>query len=146
VAKHLGARVIATTSTANVIYVRSLGADQVIDYIKEDFTEVAPDVDAVFDTVGGEVATKSFEVIKPDGRAAFIGSGAKAPESPRRDVSSLRPAVGRDRQHLQRIGELVALGAVRVPETTVFPLAEAAAAHRISQSRHFRGKLLLRVG
>ena len=84
-------------------------------------------------------------MIKPGGRAAFIGSGGKAPESPRSDVSSLRPAVGRDRQHLERIGDLVALGAVRLPEITLFPLPEAAAAHGISESRHFRGKLVLRV-
>src|SRR5262245_16208491 len=55
-AKHIGARVITTASAANHPYVHSLGADQVIDYAKDDFTRVVKDVDAVFETVGGEVA------------------------------------------------------------------------------------------
>lgn len=144
-AKHIGARVITTASAANHAYVKSLGADQVIDYNKEDFTKVVRDVDAVFETVGGEVATRSFSVIRPGGRAAFIASGAKAPVSPRPDVQSLRPAVGRDRPHLERIVHLHATGAVRLPETRVFPLRQAAEALRISESRHFRGKLVLQV-
>ncbi|MGB6535439.1 MAG: NADP-dependent oxidoreductase, partial [Xanthobacteraceae bacterium] len=58
-AKYLGARVITTTSAANVEYVRGLGADEVIDYNGQDFTKVVKGCDAVFDTVGGEVAQKS---------------------------------------------------------------------------------------
>src|SRR5262245_10687851 len=84
-AKSIGARVISTASTANVDYVRSLGADQVIDYNKEDFTKLGQVCDAVFETVGGEVAAKSYDVLKPGGRAAFIASGPKAPASSRAD-------------------------------------------------------------
>ena len=145
VAKHIGARVITTASAANHDYVRKLGADQVIDYNKEDFTQVVSGVDAVFDTVGGDVAQRSFTVVKPGGRAAFIGSGANAPASPRPDVTSLRPKVGRDRAHLERIVELVGKGAVRVPEIKVYPLSDAAAAHRVSEGRHLRGKLVFKV-
>ena len=144
-AKHIGARVITTTSSANRDYVTSLGADQVIDYNKEDFTKVVTDVDAVFETVGGDVATRSFAVLKPGGRAAFIASGGTAPVSPRSDVQSLRPAVGRDRPHLERILELYSAKAIRVPEIRVFPLRDAAQAQRISEGRHFRGKLVLQV-
>jgi NADPH:quinone reductase-like Zn-dependent oxidoreductase len=144
-AKHLGARVITTASAANHSYVMSLGADQVIDYNRDDFTRVVKNVDAVFETVGGEVAKRSFSVVRSGGRVAFIASGPKAPASPRPDVRSLRPAVGRDRLHLERIVLLQATGAVRVPETRVFPLHEAAEALRISQARHFRGKLVLKV-
>lgn len=144
-AKHIGARVITTASAANHDYVRGLGADAVIDYATQDFTEIVKDCDAVFDTVGGDVADRSFAVLKPGGRAAFIGSGQQAPESPRPDVRSLRPAVGRDRPHLERIVHLIETGAVRVPEITTFPLSEAAAAHRVSESRHLRGKLVLVV-
>jgi NADPH:quinone reductase-like Zn-dependent oxidoreductase len=144
-AKHIGARVITTASAANHDYVRKLGADQIVDYNKEDFTKVVSGVDAVFDTVGGDVAQRSFAVLRPGGRAAFIGSGANAPASPRPDATSLRPKVGRDRAHLERIVELVTKGAVRVPEIKVYPLAEAAAAHRVSEGRHLRGKLVFKV-
>ncbi len=145
VAKHIGARVITTASTNNHDYLRSLGADQIIDYTKEDFTKIVSGCDAVFDTVGGDVVNRSFAVLRPGGRAAFIGAGPTAPASPRNDVVSLRPKVGRDRAHLERIVSLVTSGAVRLPEIKVFSLSEAAAAHRVSEGRHLRGKLVLKV-
>jgi NADPH:quinone reductase-like Zn-dependent oxidoreductase len=145
VSKHLGARVITTASAANHDYLRWLGADQVIDYIAQDFTQAVSGCDAVFDTVGGEVAKRSFAVLRPGGRAAFIASGNAAPASPRADVTSLRPKVGRDRAHLDRISALVTAGAVRVPEITTYKLSEAAAAHKVSEGRHLRGKLVFKV-
>jgi NADPH:quinone reductase-like Zn-dependent oxidoreductase len=145
VAKHIGARVITTASAANHDYLRKLGADQIIDYAKQDFTKVVSGVDAVFDTVGGDVAKHAFDVLKPGGRAAFIGSGPTAPVSPRGDVVSLRPKVGRDRAHLERIVALVASGAVRLPEIKVYSLSQAAEAHRVSEGRHLRGKLVFKV-
>ena len=144
-AKHIGARVITTTSAGNLDYVRSLGADEVIDYNAQDFATAVGGCDAVFDTVGGEVAAKSFSVLRPGGRAAFIASGPTAPKPERSDVTSLRPAVGRSRPPLERIGELVAAGAVRPPVIELFPLSQAAEAQRISQGRHFRGKLVFQV-
>jgi NADPH:quinone reductase-like Zn-dependent oxidoreductase len=144
-ARHIGARVITTTSSANLPYVRGLGADQVIDYTTQDFTRLVSGCDAVFETVGGDVALRSFAVLKPGGRAAFIASGAKAPASPRPDVQSLRPHVARDRRHLERIAALVGAGAVKLPDITTFPLAKAADALKVSEGRHLRGKLALVV-
>ena len=136
-AKHLGARVITTTSAANADYVRGLGADEVIDYGAQDFTGAVKNCDAVFDTVGGEVAQKSFAVLKPGGRAAFIASGPQAPKPDRGDVTALRPAVGRARAPLERIAQLVAAGAVRPPEVKLYRLAQAAEAHRLSECAPF---------
>ena len=144
-AKHIGASVITTTSATNLDYVRSLGADEVIDYNAQDFAKAARGCDAVFDTVGGDVAQRSFAVLKPGGRAAFIASGAEAPKPDRTDVTSLRPAVGRARVPLERIAQLVAAGAIRPPEIKLYRLSQAAAAHRVSESRHFRGKLVFQV-
>ncbi|HUQ76000.1 MAG TPA: NADP-dependent oxidoreductase [Burkholderiales bacterium] len=144
-AKHIGARVITTASAANHDYVRSLGADQVIDYHAEDFSNVVKDVDAVFDTVGGEVTTRSFGVLRPGGRLATVAAGGAAPASPRSDVLSLRPKVDRDRPHLDRVADLVARGIVPLPAIAEYPLAKAAEAHRVSEARHLRGKLVLRT-
>jgi NADPH:quinone reductase-like Zn-dependent oxidoreductase len=143
-AKHLGARVITTASASNHDYLRGIGADEIIDYNAVDFTKVVRDCDAAFDTVGGDVMQRTFAVLKPGGRATFITS-KDAPKPERTDVISLRPSVGRDRPHLERILELVAAGAVRPPEVKLYKLSEAVAAHRISQSRHFRGKLVFLV-
>ena len=144
-AKHIGARVITTASAANAAYLRGLGADEVIDYNATDFTKAVKNVDAVFDTVGGDVATRSFAVLKPGGRAAFIASGAQAPKPERSDVTAIRPAVPRTRKHMERVVELHKSGAVRVPDVTTFPLAEAAKALAVSEGRHFKGKLILKM-
>jgi NADPH:quinone reductase-like Zn-dependent oxidoreductase len=144
-AKHLGARVISTASTSNLDYVRSLGADEVIDYRTTDFTKAVKDVDAVFETVGGDVATRSFAVLKPGGRAAFIASGAQAPKPERGDVTALRPAVPRTRVHMERIAALLQSGAVRPPHVATYSLADARKALQVSADRHFRGKLVFKV-
>jgi NADPH:quinone reductase-like Zn-dependent oxidoreductase len=99
----------------------------------------------VFDTVGGDVAQKSFAVLKPGGRAAFIASGQQAPTPSRADVTSLRPQVRRSRHHLERIVQLFQAGAIREPTVRLYRLSEAADAHRLSESRHFRGKLVFQV-
>jgi NADPH:quinone reductase-like Zn-dependent oxidoreductase len=142
-AKHIGARVITTASAGNLAYVRGLGADEVIDYNATDFRKAVSNADAVFDTVGGDVAVRSFAVLKPGGRAAFIASGAQAPKPDRSDVTSLRPAVGRDRAHLERIVALYQAGAVRAPPVTTYKLSDAGEALRVSESRHLKGKLVL---
>jgi NADPH:quinone reductase-like Zn-dependent oxidoreductase len=144
-AKHIGAHIITTASAANHEYVRGLGADEIIDYNARDFTQIVSNCDAVFDTVGGDVAQKSFAVLKPGGRAAFIASGAQAPTPNRDDVMSLRPPVGRARRHLDRIAQLFQAGAIRPPEVKLYRLSEAADAHRLSESRHFKGKLVFQV-
>ena len=144
-AKHIGAHVVTTASAANHAYVRGLGADEVIDYRTEDFTHKVSACDAVFDTVGGEVALRSFAVLRPGGRAAFIASGASAPPSPRSDVRAYRPKVGRDRRHLERVIALALSGAIRPPEITRYPLSDAATAHAMSEGRHVRGKLVFDV-
>jgi NADPH:quinone reductase-like Zn-dependent oxidoreductase len=144
-AKHLGARVITTASAANLSYLRDIGADEVIDYNTTDFTKAVTNCDAVFDTVGGDVAWRSFAVLKRGGRAAFIASGAKPPTPDRSDVTALRPAVGRDRPHLDRVAKLYESGVVRAPHVTLYELSEAEKALRISEARHFKGKLVFKV-
>jgi NADPH:quinone reductase-like Zn-dependent oxidoreductase len=141
-AKHIGAAVITTASAANADYVRSLGADQAIDYNAQDFTQVVHDCDVVFDTVGGDVQARSYDVLKPGGRLVFIAPPKQGFE-PRKDIVTLRPAVTRDRAHLERMVTLLEAGAVWPPNIVRYPLKDAAEAHRVAESRHLRGKLVL---
>ena len=142
-AKHLGATVLTTASAGNRDYVLSLGADRAIDYNAEDFAKTVADVDVVFDTVGGAVQVRSHEVLKPGGRLVWIAPAPPGFEPSRRDIAVLRPNVARDRAHLERVTALYAAGAVWPPAITRYKLADAAAAHRISEGRHLRGKLVL---
>ena len=145
IAKHIGAKVITTASAHNHDYIRGLGADEIIDYNAVDFTTVLSDIDAVFDTAGGEVADRSFQVLRPGGRAAFIASGPTAPTPERSDVTGLRPAVGRDRPHLERVLEMHAAGAIKVPDVTLYSLSDVVKAHKVSEARHLKGKLVFKI-
>ncbi len=144
-ARHLGAHVLATASARNHDYLRGLGADEIIDYTTQDFTEVVAGCDVVLDTIGGEVHRRSFAVLRPGGRLIHIAPPPSDFVPPRDDVSVVRPLVGRDRAHMERIAELVASGAVRPPEIKCFSLAEAAAAQELSRTGHVRGKIVLEV-
>jgi NADPH:quinone reductase-like Zn-dependent oxidoreductase len=144
-AKYLGATVVTTTSAANVEYVSSLGANHVIDYNAEDFTKAVSDCDVVFDTVGGEVQARSYNVLKSGGRLVWVAPASDGSRQPRSDVTVLRPAVSRDRAHLERIVALLDAGAVSPPPIVRYALADAAEAHRVSEARHLRGKMVLAV-
>jgi NADPH:quinone reductase-like Zn-dependent oxidoreductase len=144
-AKHIGATVITTASARNHDYVRRLGADRVIDYNAEDFTTAIADCDVVFDTVGGDVQVRSYAVLKPGGRLVWVAPAPEGFQPTRRDVQTLRPGVARDRKHLERILELLDAGAVWPPEIVRYKLTDAAEAHRVSESRHLRGKLVFEV-
>ena len=144
-AKHIGATVITTASAGNHDYVKGLGAHRVIDYRAEDFSKTVTGCDVVFDTVGGDVRPGCYTVLKPGGRMVFIAPAPDGFKIPREDVKTLRPAVNRDRAHLEHMIQLLDAGAVRPPSITEYQLADAAQAHRVSEARHLRGKLVLMV-
>lgn len=144
-AKHIGATVITTASAANLDYVRGLGADRAIDYRAEDFGKTVSGCDVVFDTVGGDVRPGCYTVLKPGGRMVWVAPAPAGFQAPRSDVQTLRPAVARDRAHLQRMVQLLEAGAVKPPPIKLYSMADAAEAHRISESRHLRGKLVLQM-
>jgi len=143
-AKHIGATVYATASANNHDYLKSIGADTVIDYNKDDFTKIARDMDAVFDTVGGKVQSRSFDSLKQGGRLAWIANGEAGFTVPD-GKQILRPNVARDRAHLERVVELAKSGAVTVPPMQVMKLDDIRKAHELSDARHVRGKLVLQI-
>lgn len=144
IAKYIGARVIATARSANHDYVKSLGADEVIDYTRDDFTRLGRHYDVAFDTVGGTVQSKSAEILKPAGRLVFVARGETGFKPPD-DIEVLRPNVVRDRPHMDRLSELVAKGVIKPPQIRILPLEKAAEAQELSKTGHVRGKIVLVV-
>jgi NADPH:quinone reductase-like Zn-dependent oxidoreductase len=141
-----GAYVIATASPANVEFVRSLGADEVIDYTSVKVADAVHDVDVVLDTVGGEVTEQSWSALKPGGILVTVVGGADADVAAARGVRT--EAVGHPaatRPYLERLGALVASGALRPEIQRTFPLDQAAEAHTASETGHGRGRILLSV-
>jgi NADPH:quinone reductase-like Zn-dependent oxidoreductase len=143
-AHHIGATVYATASTRNHDYLKKFGADVLIDYNKDDFTKIAAGMDCVFDTVGGNVQTRSFACLKPGGRLAWIAAG-EPDAKPHGAIQVLRPNVLRDRPHLERVAELARTEAVKAPDIQVLPLSDIRKAHELSETKHVRGKLVMQV-
>ena len=84
-------------------------------------------------------------MLKPGGRLVHIAPAPEGFKPPRTDIAVMRPNVARDRQHLERIVELVEKGVVRPKQITAMPLGQAAAAQEISKTGHVRGKIILIV-
>ena len=142
-AKHLGATVAATAGSKNVAFVRSLGADQVIDYTKADFSTAIKDVDLVFDLIGGDVRFKSFPVLKAGGVISHISVPPMTQAPPRSDVEVKPAPVKYDTALLDQITALVKSKAVQPTVTEVFPLNEALKSFEHVMTGHARGKVML---
>ena len=144
IAKHLGAYVIATSGSGDLNYVRSLGADQVIDYKTQDFTKLVNDVDAVFDTVGGEALTKSFSVVKKGGIiVSMVHPDVEPPADYHLRIIPQQTEVTGER--LDKLTNLVDEAGVKVTIDKTFFLDEAAAALDYLKHGHHRGKVVLKV-
>ena len=146
IAKARGAHVIGTASSAKHDFLRELGADELIDYRETDFAEAAGDVDVVFDTIGGETSLRSLRTLRTGGILVSIlpvGSDELSLEADKLGVRALRMLVDSSRHDLVSITGLVEQGALRPTVADVFPLAEAAEAHRLGETGRTTGKMVL---
>jgi NADPH:quinone reductase-like Zn-dependent oxidoreductase len=144
-AKLAGFHVIATTSAPNRALVQSLGADQVIDYRAEDFTHTVKDVDLVFDTVGGETLKRSFGVVRKGGQLLSIVSPPDEAPAKERGIEARFVRSNITGTRLEEISGLIDAGKIKVIIDREFPLAEAKAAHLLSETGRVRGKIILRM-
>jgi NADPH:quinone reductase-like Zn-dependent oxidoreductase len=145
IAKALGARVTATASAGDIEYVRSLGADVVIDYKATPFEEVVSDVDVVLDPIGGRTAEASLGVLN-DGGSLVSLAGPPAVTLPEgRDLSARFFIVEPERSQLIELARLADDGRLRVEVAEVFPLEDAAAAYEYGRTGRRRGKVVVQV-
>ncbi|GAX91755.1 NADP-dependent oxidoreductase [Effusibacillus lacus] len=144
-AKSLGAYVATTVSGRNVKFVKELGADEVIDYGLQDFSKVLHDFDVVFDTVGGEVQTKSFEVLKENGILVSIVSPPNQEVALQKKVRPEYFFLQPDGEKLAKLANLFETGDMKPIVGSVFSLSEVAKAHELSESGHAQGKIVIKI-
>ncbi len=168
-AKHVGALVATTTSTANLDWVKALGADIVIDYSKDDFATILRDYDVVLNSLGGEVLEKSLRVLKPGGKLISI-SGPPDPDFAKDMGSSwilrqfmrllsyrIRKKAKRHRvsysflfmrangDQLREIGRLIDSGIIRPVVDQVFPFESTNEAMAYVERGRAKGKVVVRA-
>ncbi|MDE1824202.1 MAG: NADP-dependent oxidoreductase [Candidatus Micrarchaeota archaeon] len=144
-AKIIGARVIAVTSGANAEMVRSLGADQVIDYTREDVAKKTKNADVAFDTVGRESANKAIHALKKGGRLVAIAGEPDKELAGSHEINVISVNASGGRIKLEEIANLIDTGKLRVIVDRELPLSEMKAAHELSQSGKARGKIIIKV-
>ena len=143
-AKAAGAHVTAMASAHNEDYVRSLGADDFIDYRTQRFEDVAHDMDVVFDTVGGDTFERAFSTLRKGG---FLVTAVAFPkdEAEQHGVGAARVFCKPNAGQLVSIRELVEAGKLKGHVAKVFPLAGITEALALSEEGRTRGKIVLQV-
>lgn len=145
-AKSRGAHVITTTSEKNRALVKSLGADEVIDYRTQKFEEAVCDVDVVLDTIGGQVQDASWSVLSPGGILVSIISTPPQEKAKSLGVRSAFLFIQPSASILVQLAALIESGKLRPVIGAEFALSDIAKAHALSQSGHATGKIALYVG
>lgn len=168
-AKHVGAHITSTTSARNIEFVKSLGADRVLDYELQKLDEIAPEMALVFDTMGGDTQNQSFSLLQPGGTLVSI-TGPPTPEFMREVnlglglqfaafllslIQLIRTARAKthykflfmlpDGKILEKIGALVEAGAIRPVVDKIYPFAQANEAIGHVEAGHARGKVVVTV-
>jgi NADPH:quinone reductase-like Zn-dependent oxidoreductase len=140
-----GAKVLATGSAANTDYLRSFGADTVIDYKATPFESVAKNVDLVLDLIGGETQRRSFGVLKPGGRLIATAQPPSAEEAAKHKVEAQMMSMKASTTNLAQLSELLDAGKLKTIVAKTYPLAQARDAWTEIMSGHTRGKIVLEV-
>ena len=140
-------RSIATVGTKDVEYVRSLGADKVLDYHTQRFEEEVKDADAVLDLVGGETQMRSFQVLRPGGKLISAVSQPDQDRAKHHGVTAAFFLVEVTTERLRTIAELIDRGELRTRVGAILPLTDARNAHMMLEGRLLppKGKIVLDV-
>lgn len=143
--KSLGAHVATTVKQEDRTFVEGLGADEVVDYKTQKFEELLRNFDAVFDTVGGETAQKSFQVLK---RGGILVSMLGQPDnnlSEKYGVTSIGQMTKTDTASLNRLTDLVENGKIKIHVDKLFPLEQTEQAFTYQEKTHPQGKVVIKI-
>ncbi len=151
IAHHLGAYVIGTASARHHDWLRSLGADELVDYTSTPFETVVAPVDVVLDLVGdghNQTSLRSAEIVKPGGLLIAVPGGVSAELASVARTYGFRTSpflVEPDGATLSAIAQMIEDGELHVEIAQIVPLADAARAHELGEPNHTRGKLVVSV-
>lgn len=145
-AKACGARVATTVSAQDKDFVRSLGADQAIDYKAERFEDVVKDVDLVFDLVGGDTQERSWDVLKDGGTMISTLAKPSKQRAMEHHARATNYVAHPDAEELGEIGQLIDEGRVTPHVDATYPLEQAADAQQRLERKHTQGKIVLQIG
>jgi NADPH:quinone reductase-like Zn-dependent oxidoreductase len=146
IAKARGAHVTVTASESKRSFVRALGADEVLDYGSVDFTDVARDLDVVFDLVGRGYGERSLRVLRQGGVLVTAVDAMNAELARKADAAGVRFAgimVEPDHVALDTLSEMVDDGRLTVHLERAFAFEDISDAHRLIESGHTTGKVVL---
>ncbi len=144
-AHNAGAYVIGTAASQDLAFLRTIGANEAIDYQAGPFEEKVRDIDLVLDLIGGEVQERSWAVLKDGGTFVTTKNEPSAEKALAKKAAARRLMVHADGSQLRQIGKLIDAGHVQVVVTDIFPLEKAGEAHQLLKSTHTRGKIVLKV-
>lgn len=152
IAKHLGALIYTTASAANADYVRSLGADHVIDYKETDYVEYIKErepegIDVVLESILSDATTEAaIHLVKRNGTVAYLNN--EPPNMPEIAEKNIKTEFIHHRPDGQSLAQLLPLfeqGILKVPKIKEMLLEQAEEAHRLSEAGHTQGKIVLNV-
>ncbi len=144
-AKWSSAHVVGTCSARNVQFVKEMGADEVIDYNATQFEKVVGDVDIVFDTIGGDTRSRSWQIIKKSGVLVTIASEYSPDLSIKYGVKGKFFIVQPDHVQLKVIASLIDRSIVKPVIQQVFPLEQIKEAFELGNKKHNRGKIVISI-
>lgn len=146
-AKLKGAYVATTASKKNHDYLRNLGADECIDYHSQDFEEILSEYDAVLDTIGGNVLSKSMRILRKGGSLVSIVEHPNEKEANRNRITEKYLWINPNREQLMELAKLLEKGRLKATVGETFPFSEKGVrhAHELSESGHTRGKIILKM-
>lgn len=146
-AKNAGAYVATTAGTHNMEFLKSLGADEIIDYTTQDFETILRDYDLVLDTLGGIPLEKSFSTVKEGGKLASIVAEPDKEKSAAKNIKSGLVWLKPNGEQLKKIAEQLSKNDLKVIIGHRFPLTEEGIkdAHALSESHHAKGKIVIDI-
>ena len=147
IAKNMDAYVATTASTKNIEFLKSLGADEVIDYTEDDFSKKLENYDLVIDTLGGEVQDKSFDILKKGGTLVSIVEEPDQEKAEQLGIAAKFHWLIPDGEELAALAKMMENEVLKPVVETVFPFSEQGLkdAHELSETHHARGKIVIEI-